>query len=117
MSPNESPKPLEGDDGPVFDEPWHAQVLALADSLVQAGHFSAGEWAEALGAARAKAEARRDPDTVEGYYLCAVEALEELLATRGGISPQLLAERKKAWEAAYLSTPHGKPVVLGGGRG
>ena len=112
MNPNESLKPFSDDDGPVFDEPWHAQVLALADSLVQGGHFSAAEWAEALGAARARAEARRDPDTVESYYLCAIEALEELLAAKGGISPKSLAERKKAWEAAYLSTQHGKPVIL-----
>lgn len=50
---------------PVFEEPWHAQSLALADSLVRAGAFTATEWAEALGAALKAADARGLPDTTE----------------------------------------------------
>jgi hypothetical protein len=38
------------DGEPAFDEAWQAQVLAIADSLVQNGMFSAGAWSEALGA-------------------------------------------------------------------
>ncbi len=113
MSPPDAPAPFTDDSGPVFDEPWHAQVLALADAMVAAGHFSAADWAEALGAARAAAEARAAPDTVEGYYLCALEALEGLLARHTPIGAQIQRERKEAWSRAYLATPHGRPVELG----
>ncbi|MGR3341818.1 MAG: nitrile hydratase accessory protein [Paracoccaceae bacterium] len=61
--------------GPVFDEPWQAQVLALADSLIKGGNFSAKNWAQTLGAALKDADARGAPDNTETYYLCAVEAL------------------------------------------
>jgi len=100
----------------VFDEPWHAQVLAIADTMVQAGTFSASDWAGALGAALKAAEARGDDDTAETYYLCATEALEGLVARNTQISGEALAERKAAWARAYLATPHGKPVDLEAGK-
>ncbi len=99
----------------VFEEPWHAQVLAIADTMVQAGRFSATDWASALGAALKAAEARGDADTAETYYLCATEALEKLVAAAAGIGPATLRERKQAWERAYRATPHGKPVLLEAG--
>ena len=99
----------------VFEEPWHAQVLAIADSMVQAGTFSASDWASALGTALKAAEARGDADTAETYYLCATEALETLVASATDIAPSALVERKQAWERAYLATPHGKPVNLAAG--
>lgn len=103
--------------GPVFEQPWHAQALALADSMVRAGHFSPSDWAETLGAALAAAEARGAPDTQESYFLCVVEALETLTARNTPISGAALTERKAAWERAYRATPHGKPVVLGADEG
>jgi hypothetical protein len=40
---DDSLKPLAAVDGePAFDEAWQAQVLAIADSLVQNGMFSVG---------------------------------------------------------------------------
>ena len=46
--------------GPVFAEPWQAQVFALAVQLSAAGHFTWTEWATALGAQlQAAAESRR----------------------------------------------------------
>ncbi len=98
---------------PAFEQPWHAQALALADSMVRAGLFSAADWAEALGAALAVAEGRGDPDTQETYYLCVIEALERLTARATPIDSATLAKRKAAWERAYRATPHGKPVILG----
>lgn len=97
---------------PTFSEPWHAQVLALADTFVKAGHFSAGDWAEALGAALAAAEQRGAPDTEDTYYTCALSALEALSAAQAGIDASDQAARKQAWEDAYRRTPHGKPVRL-----
>ena len=97
---------------PAFDEPWQAQALALADAMVQAGHFTATEWAAALGAALSEAEAKGEPDTLESYYLAVISALEKLSEERAGISTQQRAQRRADWEAAYHRTPHGMPVVL-----
>ena len=50
-APDEPLGPLKRKDGdPVFDEPWQAQALAMADSLVQEGTLSASDWAATLGA-------------------------------------------------------------------
>ena len=97
---------------PVFDEPWQAQALALADELKKAGHFTATEWAEALGAERARQAASGAPDTNQAYFEAVVTALERL--TSPTIPAEARARRRAAWEAAYLRTPHGQPVLLGG---
>ncbi|MFV2038397.1 MAG: nitrile hydratase accessory protein [Paracoccaceae bacterium] len=107
--------PFISDDGPVFDEPWHAQVLALADTLIAARKFSQSEWASALGGALKGACARGDTDSTETYYLCAVEALEALIAGHTPIDAPTLSARKDAWARAYLATPHGHPVHLSAG--
>ncbi len=90
----------------VFAEPWHAQVLAAAHSMVRAGHISNDEWAQALGAALKAGEALGRPDTDESYYLAALEALESLVP----IDREDLEDRKASWAEAYRRTPHGQPV-------
>lgn len=97
---------------PTFDEAWQAQALAMADAMVQAGHFTASAWAEALGAELAAAEARGDPDTLDTYYHAVLAALETLAATSAGISRAEQDQRRADWEAAYRRTPHGQPVEL-----
>ena len=94
--------------GHSFAEPWHAQVLANAHSLIRAGHLDAGDWAEALGAALREAEATGAPDTEDTYYQAALTALERVTP----LSIAELATRKSDWEDAYRRTPHGQPVVL-----
>lgn len=96
---------------PAFNEAWHAQVLALADTMVKAGYFSASDWAETLGASLQAAEANGAPDTEETYYTCALSALETL-SQRAGIAVADLVQRKADWEEAYRRTPHGNPVLL-----
>ncbi len=97
--------------GGVFSEPWQATVLAMADAMIRAGHFSATDWAEALGAALRAAEAEGAPDSEDTYFAAALSALEGL-TERAGIAAADRATRKSAWEQAYLRTPHGAPVVL-----
>ena len=104
QTPEDPLQPL----GHAFAEPWHAQVLANAQALIRAGRISAGDWAEALGAALQDAEAKGAPDTEETYYLAALAALETVTP----IDSETLATRKADWEDAYRRTPHGKPVVL-----
>ena len=96
----------------VFDEPWQAQALAIADNLVRAGTFTASAWAEALGTALKAAEERGEPDITETYYIAVVEALEALTESNAGISSEDREFRRAAWEEAYHRTPHGQPVKL-----
>ncbi|MDH3715140.1 MAG: nitrile hydratase accessory protein [Gammaproteobacteria bacterium] len=105
------------DDEPVFDEPWQAQVLALAFNLIAQDVFSAGQWSDALGAELKHALARREPDDPQTYYRSALAALETLLAADGRIVAERLADRVETWRRAYLNTPHGQPVKLSAGAG
>ncbi len=97
---------------PVFAEAWHAQVLAIAESMVNAGHFGVFEWAEALGVELKRAERKGRPDTADTYYAAALTALERLSERRTGLTLEMLEARKAAWESAYRNTPHGEPVAL-----
>ena len=106
-------RPLFNVDGdPVFDEPWQAEALAIADVLVSEGMFSAGAWSEALGKALRVAESEGAVDNQETYYNCVLSALEQLVGEYSEINPQAMAAKRKDWEQAYLSTPHGQPVRL-----
>ena len=106
-------KPLADVDGdPVFDEPWQAQALALADTLVKNSLFSASEWSEALGAELREAESTGAIDDQHTYYACVLKALEGLVAEHSEIDISAMAGKRKDWERAYLSTPHGQPVEL-----
>jgi nitrile hydratase accessory protein len=107
----------------AFCEPWQAQVFALAVQLSEAGHFTWTEWSEHFGAHLKAAAAARGPldeftpmpavDSPE-YYDVWLDALESLLVQRGLARAGELAELKEAWTEAYLQTPHGMPVELGG---
>jgi nitrile hydratase accessory protein len=97
--------------GGCFAEPWHAQVLALAHAMKEAGHITPTDWAKALGAALRDAEAQGAPDTKDTYFAAALTALERLAET-AGIPAEAQALRKSQWEAAYHRTPHGHPVLL-----
>jgi nitrile hydratase accessory protein len=107
----------------VFGEPWHAHVFALAVNLSQAGHFTWSEWGQYFGAHLRRAAAAdgsaadtRPMPKVDSttYYNVWLDTLESLLIQRGLASAADLAELKGAWTEAYLHTPHGMPVELGG---
>ncbi|EEE35584.1 conserved hypothetical protein [Rhodobacteraceae bacterium KLH11] len=108
FKPDDPLKPLR----PQFLEGWHAQALALADTLVTNGAITAQEWANTLGAALDEAERSGAPDTEDTYYNAVVQALETVTVTGTDIKHAEIKNRKKAWTEAYLSTPHGQPVVL-----
>jgi nitrile hydratase accessory protein len=106
-------KPLASVDGePAFAEAWQAEALAIADTLVQNGMFSAGAWSAALGEALQQAASSGASDDQETYYRCVLSALEGLVARHSAIDLQAMTGKRKDWEAAYLSTPHGQPVKL-----
>ena len=54
--------------GPVFAEPWQAQVFVLAVKLSKQGHFTWKELAAELAAELKAAEERGEPDDGMCYY-------------------------------------------------
>jgi nitrile hydratase accessory protein len=99
-------------EGPVFPAPWAARAFALAVALNEHGVFSWGEWAEALGAAVARA-AKPDPSDPEAYWRAWLAALEALLAREAIAEAADLLALKEAWRRAGEATPHGRPIELG----
>ena len=103
------------DGGPVFRAPWEAQAFALAVALHDKGVFAWAEFAAALGAEIARAEAAGDCRGAEAYYAHWLAALEGLVAGKGVVGRDALLARKEAWDRAARATPHGEPIVLGRG--
>ena len=100
---------------PVFSEPWQAQAFVLAQALIDAGAFTAEEWAQTLGAEIKRAQAAGDPDLGDTYYQHCLKALERLSAEKGLADGAEITRRAEEWRQAYLATPHGKPVELKAG--
>jgi nitrile hydratase accessory protein len=99
-------------EGPVFREPWEGQAFAIAVALNERGLFTWTEWAAALGAEIARAQAAGDPDTGETYYRHWLNALERILTEKGIASADLLGRYRDAWQHAAERTPHGTPIEL-----
>jgi nitrile hydratase accessory protein len=108
----EVPGVPQGEDGPVFREPWEAQAFAMALALHQRGLFTWGEWAATLVDEIKRAQAAGDPDTGDTYYHHWLNALERLVAEKGIADPASLTRYRDAWERAADATPHGDPIVL-----
>lgn len=97
---------------PAFEAPWHAQVFALTVHLHQAGLFDWPDWTEAFSATLARHGVARTLDGGEDYFAAWLETLESVLETKALADPARIEAVRAAWEAAYLSTPHGDPVRL-----
>lgn len=100
------------DSGAVFREPWEAQAFAMTLVLHQRGLFSWPEWAEALSAQIATAQAAGDADLGDTYYRHWLAALEALVAAKGASSSEELSRYRRAWAHAADRTPHGQPIDL-----
>jgi nitrile hydratase accessory protein len=97
---------------PVFAEPWQAQAFAMVSMLHQRGVFSWSEWADALAAQIAAAQAAGDADLGDTYYRHWLSALEHLVSAKGVGSNAELARYRQAWDHAADRTPHGQPIEL-----
>jgi nitrile hydratase accessory protein len=82
------------DGGPLFEEPWQAEVLAIADTLSRSGAFTPAQWSTALGQALRQAEHAGAPDDAGTYYEAALTALESLLVHHGLATRDALAEQR-----------------------
>ncbi len=112
--PTESQLPAlpRDEDGPVFNEPWEAEAFAMTLNLYAQGYFTWLEWAERLGAEISAAPDAGDADRGDTYYLHWLKALEGLVAEKGLLTTDDLANRRDAWDKAARATPHGQPIVL-----
>ncbi len=97
---------------PQFSEPWQAQAFATTLALHQRGLFTWPEWAAALAARIAQAQAEGDPDHGDTYYQHWLAALEDLLLAKGLAGPGELQRHAQAWGHAAQRTPHGQPIEL-----
>ncbi len=107
-------QPLD-DEGPVFNEPWEAQVFGLVLVLHETGLFSWKQWAAVLREEIATAQDQGDPDLGNTYYHHWLSALEKMSRLKHLSSDDELEKRKQQWHAAYLNTPHGQPIKLSAG--
>ena len=107
--------PAGDDNAPVFAEPWMAQAFAMVLQLHQKGLFTWPEWAAALSAQIAAAQAAGDADLGDTYYHHWLAALETLVASQGASSADELARTRDAWAHAAERTPHGQPIELRAG--
>jgi len=103
-----------GDGEPGFAEPWQAEAYSMVQALIESGRIAASKWPTAFGAALRNAGDRGDPDDSQTYYAALVEALLTLLVAEGSLNGDEIVQRIEDWRAAYLRTPHGKPVTLTG---
>ncbi len=112
--PTESQLPAlpRDEDGPVFNEPWEAEAFAMTLNLYAQGYFTWPEWVERLGAEISAAPDAGDADRGDTYYLHWLKALEGLVAEKGLLTTDDLANRRDAWDKAARATPHGQPIVL-----
>lgn len=95
------------EEGPVFSQPWQAEVFSLACALHENGLFSWSEWAETLAAV-----IKEMPEDTE-YYQCWLTALERISINKELVDDDSLSERHDAWDRAARATPHGKVIKLG----
>lgn len=99
------------EDGPVFAQPWQAQVFALAVSLNEKGVFSWCEWVQLFSQ---KIATDGNPDN---YYTHWLTTLEEILENKQIVEASDRNIREQAWEMALKATPHGEPIILGRDQG
>ncbi|GHG90584.1 nitrile hydratase accessory protein [Pseudodonghicola xiamenensis] len=100
---------------PVFSAPWHGQVFALTVHLNETGQFDWSEWTARFSRTLAAHGLSRELDGGDDYFTAWLETLEAILAEIGHAAPPEVERLRAAWEAAYLSTPHGDPVHLHAG--
>ena len=110
-----SPSNLREPGQPDFAEPWQAEAYAMAQTLIGTGQIAAAQWASELGATLREAADRGASDDDQTYYGALTETLARLLVAKGCLEAREIEQRIEDWRAAYMRTPHGKPVTLTAG--
>jgi len=100
------------DEGPVFNEPWQAEIFAMTLSLYERGVFSWSEWADQLTQSIKSAQDGGDPDLGDTYYSHWLDALEKIVVSKGIGAADQLNTLYCEWETAASTTPHGQTIEL-----
>ena len=79
----------------VFEEPWHGRVFGMAIALHEQGHYEWDEFRQALIAQIAAAEKRGGAFV---YYEIWLRTFEELIASKGIVTPADLEETTYQFE-------------------
>ena len=95
-----------------FDEPWHAELFAVTVHLSDRNLFSWAQWTDALAEQINAVKLTRPIDGSNDYYNVWLQALIELISTKGITDVETISDVQDRWAAAYGNTPHGKPVKL-----
>ena len=96
----------------TFDEPWHAELFAVTVHLSERNLFSWAQWRDALGEQINEVKLTRPIDGSNDYYIIWLQALIELISTKGITDAEAISDVQNNWADAYRNTPHGKPVKL-----
>ena len=95
-----------------FDEPWHAELFALTVHLSERNLFSWAEWTDEMVEQIKKVKLIRPIYGSNDYYNIWLQALIELISTKGITDAETISDVQNRWAIAYRNTPHGKPVEL-----
>ncbi|HSV53072.1 MAG TPA: nitrile hydratase accessory protein [Burkholderiaceae bacterium] len=109
-TPGAQPLPLGEDGGPVFAEPWQAELFASTVALSQQGLFSWKHWVEVFSAEIAARPQAVGESGVDAYFRQWLDALESLLTSRGVVSRDDIVDTHEHWRRSYINTEHGHPV-------
>ncbi len=97
---------------PAFETPWHAQVFALTVHLNETGVLNWPDWTQAFGATLHRHGLNKSLNGGDDYFVAWLETLEGFLQSQNLATADTIETLRDAWKAAYLCTPHGKPVHL-----
>jgi nitrile hydratase accessory protein len=75
-------------EGPVFAQPWEAQLFAMVLELARQGVFSWAEWTKMLGVEIAAVRDRGEADSGVTYYRHWLVTLEQILSEKGVVQDQ-----------------------------
>ncbi len=100
------------EEGPVFDEPWQAQVFSLTIHLYKSGHFTWPEWVQVFSQEIKTSPALPDESVNDAYFRQWTAALEKMVASLNLVGGGDIPARADEWRQAYVNTPHGHPVLL-----
>ena len=108
------PEDIPSNPDHAFEEPWHAQLFAVTHAMSTKGHFEWSDWADHFANELRRADESGAPKDGSAYYDIWLGAFESFLVERGIADAETLTALKQSWTDAYLNTPHGEPVELGG---
>lgn len=97
-----------------FLAPWQGQLFAMTVHMCEMGHFTWSEFTHLFGRHLSlhKNSKLNEKNLNNKYYICWLNALEELIINKNLGNKKSLTSFKKKWTKAFNHTPHGKPVKI-----